>query len=57
MGHWTPTGVEPMDYDDDDDEYIYSVLQFLPIIIFKNAEVFEIFMYYCICLFSLKGRP
>ena len=21
MGHWTPTGVEPKDYDDDDDEY------------------------------------
>ena len=20
MGHWTPTGIEPMDYDDDDDE-------------------------------------
>jgi len=20
MGHWTPTGVEPKDYDDDDDE-------------------------------------
>jgi len=19
MGHWTPTGVEPKDYDDDDD--------------------------------------
>jgi len=19
MGHWTPTGIEPMDYDDDDD--------------------------------------
>ena len=23
MGHWTPTGVEPMDYDDDDDIYIW----------------------------------
>ena len=22
MGHWTPTGIEPMDYDDDDDESI-----------------------------------
>src|SRR6218665_2299886 len=21
MGHWAPTGVEPKDYDDDDDEY------------------------------------
>jgi len=21
-GHWTPTGVEPKDYDDDDDELI-----------------------------------
>jgi len=20
MGHWTPTGIEPMDYDDDDDD-------------------------------------
>ena len=20
MGHWTPTGVEPKDYDDDDDD-------------------------------------
>ena len=20
MGHWTPTGIEPMDYDDDGDE-------------------------------------
>jgi len=19
MGHWTPTGIEPMDYDDDDE--------------------------------------
>ena len=23
MGHWTPTGVEPMVYDDDDDERRY----------------------------------
>ena len=23
MGHWTPTGIEPMDYDDDDDVYMY----------------------------------
>ena len=21
MSHWTPTGIEPMDYDDDDDNY------------------------------------
>ena len=21
MGHWTPTGIEPTDYDDDDDFY------------------------------------
>ena len=25
MGHWTPTGIEPMDYDDDDDDYMISV--------------------------------
>ena len=26
MGHWTPTGVEPNDYDDDDDDmYMYSL--------------------------------
>ena len=24
MGHWTPTGVEPKDYDDDD-EYVNSM--------------------------------
>ena len=24
MGHWTPTGIEPMDYDDDDDDFHYS---------------------------------
>ena len=23
MGHWTPMGIEPMNYDDDDDIYIY----------------------------------
>ena len=22
MGHWTPTGVEPKDYDDDDDDFV-----------------------------------
>ena len=22
MGHWTPTGIEPMDYDNDDDESV-----------------------------------
>ena len=24
MGHWTPTGIEPTDYDDDDDLYTIS---------------------------------
>jgi len=24
MGHWTPTGVEPMDYDDDDHDDMQS---------------------------------
>jgi len=26
MGHWTPMGVEPKDYDDDDDASAYNVL-------------------------------
>jgi len=26
MGHWTPTGVEPKDYDDDDDAVHYVCL-------------------------------
>ena len=26
MGHWTPTGIEPMDYDDDDDELNYEIV-------------------------------
>ena len=35
MGHWTPTGVEPKDYDnhDDDDEY-----QSMPINYFKHCS-------------------
>ena len=24
MGHWTPTGIEPKDYDDDDDVVVVS---------------------------------
>ena len=26
MGHWTPTGIEPMDYDDDDDDITHSII-------------------------------
>ena len=25
MGHWTPTGVEPNDYDDDDDDSVKEI--------------------------------
>ena len=27
MGHWTPTGIEPTDYDDDDDD-IYDTIAY-----------------------------
>jgi len=26
MGHWTPTGIEPMDYDDDDFKQITTLV-------------------------------
>ena len=29
MGHWTPTGIEPADYDDDDDELQQARLESL----------------------------
>ena len=27
MGHWTPTGIEPMDYDDDDESATHFIVQ------------------------------
>ena len=30
MGHWTPTGIGPTDYDDDDDDYISVTLSVCP---------------------------
>ena len=29
MGHWTPTGIEPKDYDDDDDEMSGKIQTFV----------------------------
>ena len=41
MGHWTPTGVEPNDYDDDVDDLLNSfLLAFTPLpMTFSSAEV------------------
>jgi len=39
MGHWTPTGVEPKDYDDDDDEayYVFSMATSLQAVVIRNS--------------------
>jgi len=55
MGHWTPTGVEPKDYDDDDDDQaLYKALHN------QNACVFDFFEFFQLpalhSLFCLRAK-
>jgi len=43
MGHWTPTGVEPRAYDDDDDDLKCSVCA---IIVHDTSESYVFVMFH-----------
>ena len=40
MGHWTPTGIEPMVYDDDDDSLQIILTSVLALISYVNCLFF-----------------
>ena len=55
MGHWTPTGVEPKDYDDDDDDVYVNDLHVY--ICIKQPLLFQIniyVMYLCMYVYPVQ---
>jgi len=55
MGHWTPTGIEPKDYDDDDDDVIYDAcviwVSDLKVIMMFDSHIYAYICVLYVCMY------